>query len=201
MTNAAKPQKIASPENEAVAMSGYHPARDSDPIDWRCKLFDDEGYEHRLISLGGAQVVTKVSFAYAIWDRSTGKCTSHSEGRISNTPMSDQERQKRRNEALEILRGWHNAVPEVVHPAMKIIEKTCRDFDGAGIYSVGAKGALEAMAHHWKDHLAQGHSPQIIADDIDEMKKRLDLMCEEIMSRVDELPLPTQEVAPAVPRG
>lgn len=70
------------------------------------------------------------------------------------------------------------------HPAIKIIEDVCNDFDGNGIFSVGAIGALRAMAHHWKSHLAEGHNPKIISDDIDEMVKQLEVMRAEIMRRL-----------------
>lgn len=96
--------KIECPENAAVVAAGYYPVTEKDAIDWRCKLFDDEGYEHRLIALGGVQVVTKVSFAYAIWDRRSGKCVSHEEGKISNVPMTDAERMRRYIVGRELLR-------------------------------------------------------------------------------------------------
>lgn len=70
------------------------------------------------------------------------------------------------------------------HPAIKVIEGVCNDFDGNGIFSVGAIGALRAMSHHWKDHFAEGHNPTIISDDIDEMKNQLEAMRAEIMRRL-----------------
>lgn len=47
------------------------------------------------------------------------------------------------------------ALADMQHPALKIVKDVCNDFDGNGIFSVGAIGALRAMAHHWKDHLAE----------------------------------------------
>jgi len=70
------------------------------------------------------------------------------------------------------------------HPAFKVVQDVCNDFDGNGIYSVGAIGALRAMAHHCKDHLAEGHTPRVISDDIDEMAKQLEVMRAEIMRRI-----------------
>lgn len=70
------------------------------------------------------------------------------------------------------------------HPALKVVEDVCRDFDGNGIYSVGASGALRAMAHHWKDHLAEGRGPKLISQDIEEMVRQLEVMRAEIMNRL-----------------
>lgn len=70
------------------------------------------------------------------------------------------------------------------HKAIKVIEEVCNDFDGNGIFSVGAIGALHAMSRHWKDHLAEGHNPMIISEDIDEMKNYLEVMRAEIMRRM-----------------
>lgn len=70
------------------------------------------------------------------------------------------------------------------HPAITTIEAVCRDFDGIGIFSVGAIRALRAMSHHWKDHLAEGRSPRIISEDIDEMVRQLEVMRAEIMRRM-----------------
>lgn len=83
-----------------------------------------------------------------------------------------------------------------VDPTLKVVASVCNDFDGNGIYSVGAIGALRAMAHHWKDHLAEGHSPRIISEDIDEMKNQLEVMRAEIMSRIA-----AQQVPQESPRG
>lgn len=70
------------------------------------------------------------------------------------------------------------------HPALKIVEDVCNDFDGNGIFSVGAIGALRAMAYHWKEHLAEANNPRMISDDIDEMVKQLEVMRAEIMRRI-----------------
>lgn len=76
------------------------------------------------------------------------------------------------------------ALADMQHPALKIVKDVCNDFDGNGIFSVGAIGALRAMAHHWKDHLAESHGPRIISEDIDEMAKMLEVMRAEIMRRI-----------------
>ncbi len=70
------------------------------------------------------------------------------------------------------------------HPALSAVESVCNDFDGNGIYSVGAIGALRAMSHHWKDHLAEGHNPKIVSDDIEEMTRQLEIMRAEIVRRL-----------------
>lgn len=70
--------------------------------------------------------------------------------------------------------------------ALRIVEQVCRDFDGNGIYSVGANAALRAMTAHWLDHLNYGHKGKIISQDIDEMKNQLEVMRAEIMRRIFE---------------
>ncbi len=70
-----------------------------------------------------------------------------------------------------------------------IINGVCHDFDANGISSVGAIAALKAMSRHWKDHLAEGHNPKIISDDIDEMTRLLKVMRAEIMRRILEQPI------------
>ena len=65
-----------------------------------------------------------------------------------------------------------------------VVVATCKQFDGNGICSVGAIGALNAMTRHWKEHLAEGHSPKIILDDIAEMQKLLESMRSEIGQRL-----------------
>lgn len=74
----------------------------------------------------------------------------------------------------------------VAETTLNIVEEVCRDFDGNGIFSVGAGAALRAMARHWKDHLHDGHKPRIISEDIDEMKNQLEVMRAEVMRRVSE---------------
>ena len=71
--------------------------------------------------------------------------------------------------------------------ALRIVEQVCCDFDGNGIYSVGANAALRAMTVHWLDHLKYGHKGKIISQDIDEMKNQLEVMRAEIMRRIFEL--------------
>lgn len=70
------------------------------------------------------------------------------------------------------------------HPAIKVVEAVCKDLDDGSIFSVGARAALRAMAAHWEDHLAEGHSPQIILDDIGEMKNKLEAMRVELLRRL-----------------
>lgn len=70
------------------------------------------------------------------------------------------------------------------HPALKIIQDVVHNFDGAGIFSIGANAALAAMAPHWASHLAEGHAPRIISEDLDELKQRIEIMRAEIMTRI-----------------
>ena len=100
-----------SPENALVVIASHYPVTEKDVVDWNSRLFDDEGFEHRLVHIGGIQAVTKLSFSYAIWDRRTGKGMSHHEVgcRIGNAPMSDIERTKRHAEALRLMREWRES--------------------------------------------------------------------------------------------
>ena len=72
------------------------------------------------------------------------------------------------------------------HPALSVVEDVCREFDGNGIFSVGANGALRAMADHWKEHLAEGHDATIVTDDIDGMIKQLSVVSAEISLRLTD---------------
>lgn len=95
------------PKSMALAMTHY-PVRPDETIQWNQPLWDSDGYPHTLISISAREVVTRVSIAYVIWDRKTGLCTSHHDGdtmTIGNTPMSDAERQKRMDQAIETLRA------------------------------------------------------------------------------------------------
>lgn len=82
------------------------------------------------------------------------------------------------------------------HPALKIVDEVIHDFDGAGITSVGANAALKAMSLHWADHLFEGHSPSVISEDIDEMKRRLEIMRAEIMNRCSQADLLIERHSP-----
>jgi len=91
------PADPARPNAEVVAAS-YQPTTKGEAVDWALPLFDSDGYPHRLVELGAVQVVTKYSFAFAVWNRKTLQLISHQapEGlTIGNTPMSPQERERR----------------------------------------------------------------------------------------------------------
>lgn len=70
------------------------------------------------------------------------------------------------------------------NPALTAIEQICRNAEGRGISAVGASAALRAMAHHWKGHLGEGHSPMILATDIVDAIQELYTMRSEILRRV-----------------
>lgn len=76
-----------------------------------------------------------------------------------------------------------------------VVHAVCKDFDGNGIFSVGAIAALQAMSKHWKEHLAEGHNPRIISEDIDELKNQLEIMRAEIMRRIL---LPNEKSGPCI---
>lgn len=77
---------------------------------------------------------------------------------------------------------------------LNAVDDVCKTSNGNGIYSVGAVSALRAMSHHWQDHLAEGHSPKIITDDIDGLIDQLRAMQASLFARVcpaaqlDQLP-------------
>lgn len=77
-----------------------------------------------------------------------------------------------------------DSCPSNKETPLGIVYAVCQKFDGNGIYSVGAIAAFQAMAHHWKDHLAEGHDPKIISDDIDGLKGLLDFMGAEVTRRI-----------------
>lgn len=72
--------------------------------------------------------------------------------------------------------------------AIGVVLAVCNDFDGNGVFSVGTKVALRAMAVHWKDHIDQGHNPKVISDDLDEMRHQLEVIRAEIMRSLAEMP-------------
>ena len=102
------PADPARPNAEAVAASHY-PSREDEMIDWSLPLFDSDGYQHRLVELGGVQVVTRYSFAFVVWDRKTLQMVGDpwnpptSPLSITNTPMSEEERERRRQVGFQML--------------------------------------------------------------------------------------------------
>jgi hypothetical protein len=63
---------------------------------------------------------------------------------------------------------------------------SCFSLGKSGIDGIGASAALKAMSRHWDDHLFEGHSAQLLSDDIDTLKDRLEIMRAEIMRRVSQ---------------
>lgn len=103
------PVDPARPNAEVVAAS-YRPTQQNEAVDWSLPLFDSDGFEHRLVDLGGIQVVTKISFAYAVWDRKTLQMRDNpgpGELTIGNTPMPEVVRERRRKEGAAILGQLH----------------------------------------------------------------------------------------------
>lgn len=107
--------RIPSEQNAAVAARSHYPPRPQEPVDWSCRLYDSDGHEHVLIDLGAQQLVTKVSFAYVVWERRSGRCISHFEAvagdvlTIRNQPLTDVERHRREVAAQEALRRMYPA--------------------------------------------------------------------------------------------
>lgn len=57
--------------------------------------------------------------------------------------------------------------------ALGVLDTICQQSDGNGIFSVGAIAALQAMRHHWADHLTEGHPNLVILQDIDGLTEQL----------------------------
>lgn len=72
-------------------------------------LFDSDGYAHHFVTGNGIQLVTKIGFAYAVWNAKNGECLNvGSEGlRLGNTPLSDEELARRKALGAEMLAGLH----------------------------------------------------------------------------------------------
>jgi hypothetical protein len=105
----AEPADAARPNAEAVAAS-YYPSTNGEDIDWSLPLFDSDGYPHRLVELGGIQVVTRHSFAFVIWDRKSLSMVNNPDDTpltIGNTPMSPEERDHRRQVGAALLGDLH----------------------------------------------------------------------------------------------
>ena len=105
----AAPADASRPNAEAVAAS-YYPLTNGEEIDWALPLFDSDGYPHRLVELGGIQVVTRHSFAFVIWDRKSLSMVNNPDGTpltIGNTPMSPEERERRRQVGAAMLGDLH----------------------------------------------------------------------------------------------
>ena len=105
----AEPADATRPNAEAVAASHY-PSKDDEEIDWALPLFDSDGYPHRLVELAAIQLVTKVSFVYALWDRRTLTLVNNPDQTpltIGNTPMSPEEREGRRQLGAALLGDLH----------------------------------------------------------------------------------------------
>lgn len=110
----AQPRDPLRPNADAVAASHY-PTRSDEAVDWSQPLYDSEGFEHRLVELGGIQVVTRISFAFAIWDRKSLTLVGPGVGdaqTIGNTPLSAEERERRRDAAQLLLEDLRVAPSE-----------------------------------------------------------------------------------------
>jgi len=82
-----------SEHNTAVMQRCKQNLKAGEPVRWDCCLYDSDGFAHSLVDIGGVQVVTRQSFAYAVWDRRTGECVSHAGLWLTNARLSDAQRQ------------------------------------------------------------------------------------------------------------
>lgn len=67
---------------------------------------------------------------------------------------------------------------------IQVVNSVCADFDGNGLYSIGASAALQAMLYHWAGHVAEGHPATIVSSDIHEAMRELSNMRAEIARRL-----------------
>lgn len=99
--------------NAAVVNASFDPTRENEKIDWSLPLYDSDGFQHALVGLGGVQAVTRHAFVFVVWDRRSLKLVNDpglaGEPPLSlgNTPMTDEERSRRRALALNALRQRH----------------------------------------------------------------------------------------------
>lgn len=90
---------------------------------------------------------------------------------------------------------------------VETVSAVCADFDGNGIFSIGAKAVFDAVTPHWSRHLDEGQHPQIIMEDLKEISRLLDLMGRQILYRMSvtvnlpELTNPCLDVTMLRPSG
>ena len=76
--------------------------------------------------------------------------------------------------------------PSNENSPLGIVHQVVVQSEGLGIHAVGANAALMAMLRHWKDHLEDGHDPQIIDSDTRDMINLLVEMRTEIRQKIDK---------------
>ena len=64
---------------------------------------------------------------------------------------------------------------------LELVEGVCRINDH-DICGVGAGAAVRAMARHWESHLAEGNHPNLIINDLQDTKERIDRIIIELAS-------------------
>lgn len=94
-------------EAAALALTAYKP-RPDEAINWNAPLFDSDGYQHTLVSMGAIEVVTKHSFTFVTWDRKTGACKREgcADLVLSNRSMTPQERAERFADGEKAMQDW-----------------------------------------------------------------------------------------------
>lgn len=60
-----------------------------------------------------------------------------------------------------------------------------RRLHDTGIDGIGATAAIAAMMPYWETHLAEGHGPDIITRDLEEVKRRIDSYLEGLKATLD----------------
>ncbi|CAE6821019.1 hypothetical protein R70006_06197 [Paraburkholderia domus] len=70
-------------------------------------LYDTDGFEHAFVTASITHIVTKRSFALALWDRTTGEClVSNADNlRLTNEPFTPEQRAQQERDILDVLRS------------------------------------------------------------------------------------------------
>lgn len=99
--------EAAARPNLGVAMASRYPPREGDAIDLTGPLYDNEGAQHRLISLSSREIVTALGTGFhVVWDRETLQARGEEpEVKLRSTPLSTEEQHAIDDANLAILRG------------------------------------------------------------------------------------------------
>ena len=89
-----------------------------------------------------------------------------------------------------------NTLPSSEAPMLPLEQVTliASELGCRGISGIGASSALTTMMHYWTGHLQEGHSPQILLDDIQELILQLTQAHQNLSQRLGNSDVCTQDV-------